>query len=235
MPENILVTGANRGIGLAVTQALLSQGDRVFAACRQPQQASELQALKKSNPNTLEILTMGVDSDSQVEAAAQEIAQKTSYLDILFNNAGISPPPYDASLEKLDLQKSRDAFEVNVLGPMRVTRAFLPLLRKSKKPRVVNTTSGLASLAGKSEGHFYAYGVSKAALNMVTRTMAFDFKQEGIIVVCMDPGWVRTDMGGPNASLAPEESAAAIVKTAKALTIAQTSLFLYNDGKPLKW
>ncbi len=235
MPENILVTGANRGIGLAITKVLLSQGDQVFAACRQPQQASELQTLKKLNPGKLEILAMGVDSDQQVEAASKEAAQKVQHLDILFNNAGISPPPFDSSLEKVELQKCREAFEVNVLGPMRVTRAFLPLLRKSAKPRVVNSTSGLASLAGKNEGHFYAYGVSKAALNMVTRTMAFEFKGENIIVVCMDPGRVRTDMGGPNASLAPEESASAIVKMVKGLTMAQTSLFLYNDGNPLKW
>jgi NAD(P)-dependent dehydrogenase (short-subunit alcohol dehydrogenase family) len=100
---------------------------------------------------------------------------------------------------------------------------------------VVNITSGLASLSGKSEGGFYAYGVSKAALNMLTRTMAFQFKGEGITCVCLDPGWVKTDMGGPNAPLTPEEATSAIVKTAKGLTIERTSQFIYQDGRELRW
>jgi NAD(P)-dependent dehydrogenase (short-subunit alcohol dehydrogenase family) len=108
-------------------------------------------------------------------------------------------------------------------------------LRQSKNARVLNMTSGLASLAGKNALGFYAYGTSKAALNMLTRTLAFEFHKEGLTFVVMDPGWVRTDMGGPNAALSPEESATAIVKTVKGLTLKQTSLFLYNDGKELPW
>lgn len=235
MPENFLVTGAGRGIGLALTKALLPQGDRVFAACRQPQNAAELQTLKNNYASTLEILPLDVDSDASVENAAKEFGKKAQNLDVLMNIAGISPPPFDAGLEKLDFGKCRQAFETNCIGPLRVTRAFLPFLRKSKNARVLNMTSGLASLSGKNASGFYAYGTSKAALNMLNRTLAFEFQKEGIVFVAMDPGWVRTDMGGPNAALAPEESATAIVKTVKGLTLKQTSLFLYNDGKELNW
>ena len=118
---------------------------------------------------------------------------------------------------------------------MRFARTFLPLIRKSKKARVVNTTSGLASLSGKNGGGLYAYRASKAALNMVTRTMAFEWKEKGIIVVCLDPGWVKTDMGGPNAMLTIEESTSSIARTVKGLSLEKTSQFIYNDGKPINW
>jgi NAD(P)-dependent dehydrogenase (short-subunit alcohol dehydrogenase family) len=235
MSETFLITGANRGIGLALTQALLGQGDKVFAACRQPQKAEALLALKKTHAQALELIAMEADSDKSVVAAAKEIAKKTDHLDLLYNNAGISPPPFDAPLDKVEISKMKEAFEVNTLGPLRISQAFLPLLKKAANPRIINMTSGLASLSGKSEGHFYAYGISKAALNMLTRTMAFDLQKDKITVVCLDPGWVKTDMGGPNAQLKPEESALAIVKTIKGLTLQRTGAFLYNDGKELKW
>lgn len=235
MSEIFLITGANRGIGLAVTKVLLSQGDKVFAACREPQKAEELKTLKKNHADTLELIPMQVDSDSSVAEAFKAVAGKTQRLDVVFNNAGIQAQPYNAHLEQVELSKMRESFEINTLGPLRVSRAFLPLLRKAENPRIINMTSGLASLSGKSEGAFYPYGVSKAGLNMLTRTMAFDLQNEKVVVVCLDPGWVQTDMGGPNAPLKPEESATAIAKTLKGLTMKQTSLFLYNDGNELKW
>ena len=149
--------------------------------------------------------------------------------------AGILPRPHDTKLENLDLQQCREAFETNALGPLRTSRGFLPLLRKAKKPRVVNVTSGCGSLSGKDNGEFYAYGTSKAALNMLSLTFAFEFKKEGIICVALDPGWVKTDMGGSNAQLTPEESSQAIVKTVKELTLERTASFIYNNGKELKW
>jgi NAD(P)-dependent dehydrogenase (short-subunit alcohol dehydrogenase family) len=235
MGETWLVTGANRGIGLAVTQVLLGAGDRVFAACRNPAQATELGDLKKTHAQALEVLEMDAASDASVEKAAQAAAAKAGSLDVLINMAGILPRPHDQPLEKLDLQQCREAFETNALGPLRASRAFLPLLRKSKNPRVVNVTSGCGSLSGKADGHFYAYGTSKAALNMLSRTFAFEFKKENITCVALDPGWVKTDMGGPNAWLTPEESSSAIVRTVKGLTLADTSKFIYNDGKELGW
>ncbi len=235
MPESALITGASRGIGLGLTKVFLTQGDRVYAACRNPQQNSKLQTLKQKNPNSLFLIPMEVDSDESAKKAALEVAGQTDHLDIVINNAGISPGPAFAKLEEVDFKNCRDAYEINVIGPMRVSREFLSLLRKSKNPRIVNITSGLASLSGKNEGGFYAYGASKAALNMLTRTMAFQFKEEGITVVCLDPGWVKTDMGGPSAPLSAEEATSAIVKTAKELSLQKTGQFIYHDGHELKW
>lgn len=235
MSETILVTGANRGIGLAVTKVLLTGGDKVFAACRHPEKAVELSTLKKTFPSLLEMVALEADSDKSVEAAAKEVGKKTDHLDILINMAGIMLRPHDAKLEDLDFQQIRETFETNTLGPLRVTKFFLPLLRKSKQARIVNVTSGIGSISGTDNPHFYAYGASKSALNKVTRTLALELKNENMVVVVLDPGWVKTDMGGPNAWLTPEESSGAIAKTAKALTMEQTSQFIYNDGKELKW
>lgn len=235
MAETILVTGANRGIGLAVAKVFAKEGDKVIAACRKPSQAEALKTLQKAHPETVILLELDADSDESAKKATQELAKKTDHLDILINMAGIMPGKYDAKLEELDLEHCRQAYETNTLGPLRITRAFLPLLRRSKLGRVINVTSGLGSISGTDNPNFYAYGGSKAALNKVTRTLALELKKENIVAVVLDPGWVKTDMGGPNAWLTPEESSTAIVKTTKALTMSQTSLFIYNDGKELKW
>ena|SRR5579859_1226460 len=235
MAETFLVTGANRGIGLAVVEVLLKEGGKVFATCRRPGQAKELSVLKKDNPQSLDIVEMDVDSDKSVKSAVGEVSGKAQQLDVLLNVAGILPKPYDAKLEDLDFQRFREGFETNSLGPLRVSRAFLPLLRKSKNPRVVNVTSGNGSISGKAYEGFYAYDTSKAALNMISRTFAIEFKKEGICCVALDPGWVRTDMGGSDASLSPEESATAIVKTTKRLTIDGTSQFIDRNGEKMNW
>ncbi|HVZ79373.1 MAG TPA: SDR family oxidoreductase [bacterium] len=235
MPETMLITGANRGLGLAISKALLEMGDRVFAACREPQKAEELKALAKAHPGQVEIVALDPSNDRSPFEAAKAVASKTDHLDLLFNNAGVSPQPYDAPLDQVGLAQMREAFEVNTLGPLKVSQAFLPLLKKASNPRIVNMSTGLASLSGKSEGHFYAYGVSKAAMNMLTRTMAFDLQKDKVTCVCLDPGWVKTDMGGPSAPLQPAESAGAIAKTLKKLSLSGTGRYIYNDGNDLKW
>lgn len=235
MSDTVLITGANRGIGFALTRVFLSKGYVVLAGVRNPGSAKALSGLQTANPKSLHLLPLEVTSEASVKAAAEVAARIVDHLDILANNAGVSPPPHDAKLENLDLTTCEEAFRVNCMGPLRVSRAFLPLLRKSRNPRVSNTSSGAGSISGKDNGLFYAYGPSKAALNMISRTMAFEFKGEGITVVALDPGWVRTDLGGPNAWLAPEESAEAIAGTLESLTLERTGKFLYNDGKELNW
>ena len=112
-----------------------------------------------------------------------------------------------------------------------MVRAFLPLLRKGRNPRIVNISSGAGSISGKDDSAYYDYSTSKAALNMVTRAMAAEFKPEKITVAAVSPGWVKTEMGGPNAQITPEESAASLAKTIEGLTLRQTSLFLDRDGR----
>jgi len=130
----------------------------------------------------------------------------------------------------MDVEWFTEAFESNVTGVARVTRAFLPLLRGSECPRIVNISSGAGSISSKDDTSYYPYSVSKAALNMLSRTMASEFRREGIIVVAISPGWVRTEMGGPNAPLTADESAASLFTTICQLDVAQSGEFLDREG-----
>ena len=229
---NILITGANRGIGLALTRAYLERGDRVAATCRQPAKAAELHALKEGYRDDLLILRIDVNLGRSVTAAAEHTQEHFPRLDVLLNNAGVAPGRAQEGLETLEMAQVRDAFETNALGPLRTTRAFLPLLRKSKQPRVVNVSSGIGSLTRKPpERHHYAYAASKAALNMFTRIAAAEFKEQGICIVAVTPGWVRTDMGGSDAELDPAAVAGELVASIDQMTIEQTSLWLDRHGK----
>lgn len=237
MKQTILITGANRGIGLSLTSDLLANGHRVIAACRHPEQADDLKKLETAHQSALRILELDVNSDDSVAAAAATLAQEFSALDLLVNNAGVFPEEGDESLVDFDLQFFRDAFETNVIGVARVTRAFLPLLEKGDRPRVVNISSGSGSISHKEDNGHYAYSASKAALNMLTRTMANELKSRGICVVALTPGWVKTEMGGENAPLQAKDSAEAIAKTITSLTMKEAGCFLERTGdhSPYAW
>jgi NAD(P)-dependent dehydrogenase (short-subunit alcohol dehydrogenase family) len=235
--QNILVTGANRGIGLALTRRLLTLGHHVFAAMRDPAKAAALRELPPAEIARLTIISLDVSSDESVRNAARDVLRITPRLDVLVNMAGISPAPHDARLDTVDLRAVSQAFETNVLGPLRTAQAFAALLRAAAKPdlpaRLVNVSSGVASMNGKDNGIFYAYGVSKTALNMLSLTEAFDLKESHVCVVALDPGWVRTELGGPNAHLAPEESAHACADLILKLTMSSTGKFLHYSGSEI--
>jgi NAD(P)-dependent dehydrogenase (short-subunit alcohol dehydrogenase family) len=235
MAQTILITGANRGIGLALTAALLTSGHRVLAATRNPAKAPALDALRKHHAPLLDIVELDVTSDSSAKAAATKATEIAPALDILVNNAAVFPEEGSESIFDMKLDHFREAFETNVLGVIRVTRAFIPLLEKSSLPRIVNISSGAASIAAKDNHSYYAYAASKAALNMLTRGLAAEFRPKGICVVAMTPGWVKTEMGGPNAPLTPEESARAISRTITTLTLEKTSQFIDRTGAPVEY
>jgi NAD(P)-dependent dehydrogenase (short-subunit alcohol dehydrogenase family) len=235
MKQTLLITGANRGIGLALTAELLKGGHRVLAAARTPAKAGELKKLSEGHEGVLEIVELDVTSDESVKKAAATAGAITEGLDVLVNNAAVFPEEGDESIFEMKLEHFREAFETNVLGVIRVTRAFVPLLERGKTPRVVNISSGAGSVTAKGDYGYYAYAASKAALNMVTRGLAAEFRPRGICVVAMTPGWVKTEMGGPNAPLKPEQSARAIAKTITTLTMEKTSLFIERTGGEVKY
>jgi len=230
MSQTILVTGANRGIGLALTRELLANGHRVIATARDPESGRALNELEQRYAELFFSVKMDVTSDESINGAAELLEKEIDALDVLVNNAAIFPEEGDESIFDIDLQHFRDAFETNVLGVVRVTRAFTKLLEKSDNPRVVNISSGAGSISGKEDHGFYAYATSKAALNMVSRAMAHELRARKICVVAMTPGWVKTDMGGSNAPLTPEESARAIARTITSLKLEQTSRFIERNG-----
>jgi NAD(P)-dependent dehydrogenase (short-subunit alcohol dehydrogenase family) len=233
MDENaLLITGASRGIGLALAKEMAARGWRVLAGARHPAAAHALQAAAlEARPGSIEILTLDVRSDESVRSAAEEAAAKVRALDALVNNAGVFPEEGSEPLEKLPLECFEEAFAVNVVGVARVTRTFLPLLTRAPHPRVINISSLAGSVSQKEDARHYCYSASKAALNMLTRAMAAELRPRGITVVAVTPGWVKTELGGPQAPLSVEESASSLAATIDRLTHHDAGHFLDRDGK----
>ena len=229
MSDRILISGANRGIGLALCRELVRKNHRVFAGARNPAQAGELKRLAAAAPNLLTIVQLDVDDQASVQAAATRVAAERAALDALVNNAGVFPEEGDESIEEIPLEWFDQAFHTNVVGSLRVSRAMLPMLRVGRNPRIVNLGSGAGSISNKSDHRRYCYGASKAALHYVTRAMAAELAP--LIVTAISPGWVRTDMGGANAELGVEESAAALASTLLALQPEDSSQFLDRHGR----
>jgi NAD(P)-dependent dehydrogenase (short-subunit alcohol dehydrogenase family) len=226
-----MVTGASRGIGLALARELASRGWHVLAGARHPSEARSLQAAaREAKPGTIDILALDVRSDESVRGAAEEAAGKVRALDALVNNAGVFPEEGNERLEDLPLALFEEAFSVNVVGVARVTRAFLPLLGAAVHPRVVNISSLAGSIARKEDARHYCYSASKAALNMLTRTMAAELRPRGITVVAVTPGWVRTELGGPQAPLSAEESARSLGRTIERISPQDAGHFFDRDG-----
>jgi NAD(P)-dependent dehydrogenase (short-subunit alcohol dehydrogenase family) len=227
-----LVTGANRGIGFEVCRQLARAGFAVVLGARDAGKGAEAaEALAGEGlhvlPRRLDVTDQGSIDD--VRLWAQDRFGK---LDVLVNNAAIL---YDSwqSAAGADLKLVREAFETNTLGPWRMCQAFLPLLRRSRHGRVVNVSSESGSLAGMGGGT-PAYGVSKAALNALTRMLADELRGERILVNSVCPGWVATEMGGPEAPRSVEEGAAGVVWAATLPDSGPTGGF-FRDGAPLPW
>jgi NAD(P)-dependent dehydrogenase (short-subunit alcohol dehydrogenase family) len=229
--EIILVTGANRGIGLALTKALLANGNTVIAACRRPQEASELMQLTLLHPETIDLAKFAVDREEEVVEAAAVLRKRHQKLDVIVNNAGIMPEHGHESILRVDLELLRQAFDTNALGAARVIRAFYPMLATSERPRIINVSSGLGSISTKEDYSYYAYSISKAALNMLTRAIAHEFAPRGVTTVVISPGWVRTDMGGEDARLSPEESAQSLAEAIDRIGPELNGQFLDRHGR----
>ena len=196
-----LITGANKGIGYEVARQLAGKGFHVFIGARNREaglKAANEIAKKDGKATFLEI---DVADNQSVTAAAREFAKTFDHLDILVNNAGIIVDGDHAILEISD-ELLRKTLETNTLGALRATRAFVPLLRKSKAPRVINVSSGGGQLTGGADGWSPAYCISKTALNGITSQLAAALPKFAVNSVC--PGWVRTDMGGRNATRSVE-------------------------------
>jgi NAD(P)-dependent dehydrogenase (short-subunit alcohol dehydrogenase family) len=229
MPS-ILITGANRGLGLEFAKQYAEEGYRVFATARAPQEARELAALAKAHP-ALSVHALVTSEPDSVAALARELAEQP--LDILLNNAGVMGPKQQR-LGRIDYAGMLDTFKVNSIGPLLVAEAFLENVAKSQRKLLAAVTSGMGSIADTGGGS-YAYRASKAALNMSYRNLALDLKDRGIIAVVINPGWVQTDMGGAGAPLTPSASIAAMRKVFDALSLADTGKFLDYKGGTWPW
>jgi NAD(P)-dependent dehydrogenase (short-subunit alcohol dehydrogenase family) len=178
-------------------------------------------------------LALDVCDESTIAEAAKVLEGLP--LDVLVNNAAIFPGEGHESFEQVDLNWFNQAFDANVVGVARVTRAFLPQLKRSAHARIANISSGVGSISEKEDFDYYPYSVSKAALNMLTRALAAEYRSRDIVITAIGPGWVKTRMGGPSAPLTPQQSARSLFKTITALTMKQSGKFLGRDGEPYAW
>jgi NAD(P)-dependent dehydrogenase (short-subunit alcohol dehydrogenase family) len=233
--KHVLITGANRGIGLEFARQYLEEGDLVVATCRNPEGAKELKKLRELAPHQLIVHLLDVAREEEITVSAATISQELEWLDLLINNAGVFPE------NRIDSAKTEDlleAFHINSVAPFLVSRAFTGLLSEAESPLIVNISSLLGSVsvgAGIEGWEDYAYGPSKAALNRITRQLAFDLKPHGIAVIAQNPGWVRTDMGGLHAPLSAEEAVCSMRALFSQLTIADSGRIVDSDGKDAAW
>jgi NAD(P)-dependent dehydrogenase (short-subunit alcohol dehydrogenase family) len=226
----IVITGANRGIGLELARQYLARGDSVQAGVREPDRAGALAALREPSSGRLQITACDVTHETSVRAFAATV---TEPFEVLINNAGVRSRP--DSLEELDLDAAARTFQVNALGSLRVTHALLPMLRRSRGAKIVNISSALGSIGNNASGGAYGYRMSKAALNMASRSLANDLREEGLIAVVISPGWVQTDMGGLDAPTSVAESATGLIGVIDRLTLQDSGGFFDFRGESLAW
>lgn len=220
-----LVTGANRGIGLELAKQLHARGDEVIATCRKPSDALQAVGVRVESD-------VDVSDGESIQALAQRLGDKT--LDVVVNNAGLLQME---SLDALDVDSIRTQFEINALGPLRVTSALLPRMREGTKVALV--TSRMGSIADNGSGGAYGYRMSKAALNMAGVSMARDLESRKIAVAILHPGMVATDMtkrfGHGPAMQQADDTAGKLIARIDALTLETSGTFWHANGEQLPW
>jgi NAD(P)-dependent dehydrogenase (short-subunit alcohol dehydrogenase family) len=233
MGETVLITGAGRGLGLALTKVFLEHGFTVFTLSSSRREA--LDELAEKYGRTLSNYLCDVTNEAQISDAARRVAEKTGALDILINNAAVFLEDRNKDLDRIDFEAMKRTFDVNAVSPLRVIKHFIGLVRKGVRRRIVNVSSEAGSVADAWRKTEYGYCMSKSALNMASAILQNRFKEDGIKVLALHPGWVRTDMGGKEAPLLPEESA----KKLFALILKKWKLtdpvYLDLDGKKMSW
>jgi NAD(P)-dependent dehydrogenase (short-subunit alcohol dehydrogenase family) len=231
-----LVTGANRGLGLEFVRQLLARGDAVTACCREPDKATELNALSGDGAcDRLKIYPLDVTDPAAIAALPARLGDGLP-LDVVINNAGIASGQ-DETLGEFDGAVMERVLYTNSVAPMLVTQALVPLLESGgTSPKVICITSGLGSIT-QAEGLLYglSYGMSKAALNMGVKKLSSDLQRRGIAILALHPGWVQTDMGGANATLKPPESIHGMLAVIDKLGLEGTGRFVNYAGEELPW
>ena len=222
--KSIVITGANRGIGLELAKQFLADGDRVFATYR-----NDLGGLSDIQTNNLTVHKMDVRDSDGIQNLVDLI---DGDIDVLVNNAGISDGRWQ-SISEIDMEHALEVIEVNSIAPLLVTQKFQNKMKSGSK--LVMMSSLMGSISDCMSGKSYAYRASKTALNMFSIAMKNELESQGISILIMHPGWVETDMGGPNAPLSVEESVNGIMARINEQTLAMTGRYVQFDGTPIEW
>lgn len=232
MTENIVITGANRGIGLRLAQSYVADGHRVYAGCRQPEQAAELAGLADRSEGRLSVHPLDVTREEQRTAFAAALG--SAPVDVLINNAGVYAHK-GLSFGNLDEPSWLRALHVNTVAPMMMAQTLLDNVAASGRKLIASITSKMGSIADNTSGGAYAYRASKTALNSAMRSLALDLRDRGITVIVLHPGWVQTDMGGKHALITTDESAGQLRAILDRAGLAETGSFFDRDGSRIPW
>ncbi|MDJ0840552.1 MAG: SDR family oxidoreductase [Acidobacteriota bacterium] len=225
--ETVLITGANRGIGLEFVRQYVADGTRIIATCRNPDGAEDLKAIA----GDVTIFPLEVTDPDSIQALAASLGDQP--IDILVNNAGVYGKK--AFLGNIDYDNWLEVMAVNTLAPMRIAEALLDHVSRSRRKVMAMITSKMGSIADNSGGGSYIYRSSKAALNAAVKSLSVDTMNKGMTCVVLHPGWVQTDMGGPNALITPTQSVSGMRRVLADLTQADSGRFLNYDGSDIPW
>jgi len=227
MPS-VFITGANRGLGLEFARQYAAAGWRVIATCREPDEAADLNALD----GNIQVESMDVTDQASVDMVKTALDGQT--IDLLINNAGVYGPR-SKGRDDMDYDAFADVLAINSMAPLRVAAAFKDNVEASTQKTIVTISSILGSIGNSSENKDYIYRTSKAAVNMVMKTLSVDLEEDGIQVVVFHPGWVQTDMGGEKAPVIPEDSISGMRGVIAGLSDADSGKFFVYDGSSMPW
>ncbi|MDB5569422.1 MAG: putative oxidoreductase [Hyphomicrobiales bacterium] len=225
-----LITGANRGIGLELTRQAAASGANVIAAVRDPSKASELNALAASSSGLVEVIALDVADAASIDAAQAKVGARP--IDVLVNNAGVMGKAQ--TVLDMEAEDFLEVMQVNALGPVLVSRTFLPNLRAAGHAKIAVISSLMGSFTYPGASHI-AYSTSKTAVNRLFHALARELAPEHIHVAILSPGWVRTDMGGPNATLDVRDSAKGLLRMIAATDAGNSGTGRNYAGDPLHW
>ncbi|WP_333874500.1 SDR family oxidoreductase [Methylobacter sp.] len=227
----VLITGANRGLGLEFCRQYSKQGWHVIACSRNPDDAFDLNNL--ASHHNIQLETLDVSEFGQIDALSQKLAGLP--IDVLINNAGIYTDNGNNGFGKLDYQAWTKSLLVNTQAPLKMAEAFLPQIKCSDKKLIVNISSLMGSMADNDSGGSIFYRSSKAALNAAMKSLAIELKNQSVGVLIFHPGWVKTDMGGPNALINAEQSVTGMRTLIEGFSLDQSGSFVKYDGTPMPW
>ena len=227
--KTVLITGASRGIGLEFSRQYAMDGWRVLAFSRSP--SPGLEKLSAQYPERVKMHALNVADHEEIDRLGKLLSEES--IDLLINNAGIYPD--SGGFGHTDYEKWMQAFNVNTMAPLRMAEAFVRQVASSSLKTVATLTSKMGSLSDNDSGGEYLYRTSKAAANMVVKSLSIDLKPSGITAVALHPGWVKTDMGGPSALISVEKSVSGMRQVLAKITIADSGKFIAYDGMEIPW
>ena len=228
---SILITGTNRGIGLEFVKHYIKNNEKVIATCRNRNSAKDLLELENTT-NNLSLVELDVSNPNSINNFTSKIAGLP--IDTFISNAGVSGPK-NIEFGNFDAKEWLDVFNINTIAPLIITQKILKNLRLGKDKKLVFISSKVGSIEDNTEGGMYIYRTSKTALNQVIKSLSIDLKEENFIVVALHPGWVQTDMGGPNALIDTKTSVRGMTEAIDNLTSKNSGKFYNYDGSAIPW